>query len=213
MDVSGEELAGKFRRFHTLASLGLESWLDADARHLREIVVSCQQYFAHNPYDAWFKPLEQVTAGADASFYGPSANTCHLDIIPFATARKWTELTSRQRSSLLSVAEDTLGLLLRDSPVQVIVLNGQSVVEQFQLMAGVQLQREAIPDWTLRRRTGPGVTGYGFRGTVRALCGIPLQQELLILGYNHNIQSSFGVSRRVLAAIGQWLSLASREDA
>jgi hypothetical protein len=213
VDETGQELAGEFRRFHTLGSLGLESWLDADARHLHEIVASCQQYFAHNPYDTWFKRLEQVTSGAGASFYGPSANACHLDLIPFATARKWTDLTSGQRSSLLSVAADTLALLLRDSPVQVIVLNGRSVVEHFQLMAGFKLQREAIADWTLRRRTGPDVAGFGFRGTVRTLCGIPLQRELLILGYNHNIQSSFGVTRGVLAAIRQWLSLATRKGA
>lgn len=213
VDEMGQELAGEFRRFHTLASLGLDSWLDADARHLREVVASCQQYFANNPYDKWFKRLEHVMSGADASFYGPCANACHLDLIPFATARKWTDLTGVQRSSLLSVAADTLALLLRDSPVQVIVLNGRSVVDQFQLMAGVQLQREAIADWTLRRRASPDVAGYGFRGAVRTLCGIPLQQEVLILGYNHNIQSSFGVTRNVISAIREWLSLASREGA
>lgn len=202
----GQELAGEFRRFHTLQSLGLESWLDADARHLREIVQSCRQYFARNPYDTWFRRLEEVTSGTEASFYGPKADACHLDLIPFATSRKWTELTARQRSSLLSIAADTLPLLLRDAPVKVVILNGSSVVEHFQTMVGVRLERERIPDWTLRRSTGSNVAGYGFRGKVRALCGIPLQQELLILGYNHSLQSSFGVTRSVIAAIRSWLS-------
>jgi len=206
VDHLGQELAGEFRRFHTLASLGLSSWLDADARHLRPILVSCQQYFARNPYDTWFKRLEFVVSGAGASFYGPTSNACHLDLIPFATMRKWTELTTRQRSLLLSIAADTLALLLRDSPVRVIVLNGRSVVDHFQSVAGLRLDQEQIPGSTLRRATKPDVGGYGFRGTVSSLSGIPLQHEILILGYNHNLQSSFGVTRGVIDAIRTWLS-------
>lgn len=206
VDHMGQELAGQFRRFHTLASLGLPSWLDADARHLRPILVSCQEYFARNPYDAWFKRLEFVVSGANASFYGPASNACHLDLIPFATMRKWTELTARQRSLLLSVSADTLALLLRESPVRVIVLNGRSVVDHFQSVAGLKLDREQIPGSTLPRATKPDVGGYGFRGIARSLSGIPLQHEILILGYNHNLQSSFGITRGVIDAIRTWLS-------
>jgi len=206
VDSLGRELAGQFRRFDTLASLGLTSWLDADTRHLRSIIASCQRYFSRNPYDMWFKRLDEVASGANASFYGPGANACHLDLIPYATARKWTELTSRQRSSLLSIAADTLALLLRNSPVRVLILNGRSVVEHFQSIWGIHLDRERIPDSTLRRRTGSDIIGYGFRGTVCTLSGIPLQNEILILGYNHNIQSSFGVTRGVIDAIRNWLS-------
>jgi hypothetical protein len=115
-------------------------------------------------------------------------------------------LSARQRSLLLSVASDTLALLLRNSPVRLLILNGRSVVEHFQLISGIQLDREQIPDSTLRRRTNPDITGYGFRGIVRTLSGIPLQHEILILGYNHNIQSSFGVTRGVIDAIRKWLS-------
>ena len=34
VDRSGEQLQGELRRFHTLDSLGLEAWAEADARHL-----------------------------------------------------------------------------------------------------------------------------------------------------------------------------------
>jgi hypothetical protein len=206
VDEMGAELEGEFRRFHTLASLGLPSWMDADARHLRLILASCREYFARNPYDGWFKRLDTVLSGADVSFYGPTSNACHLDLIPFATMRKWTELSVRQRSLLLSVAEDTLGLLLRDSPIRVIVLNGMSVVDHFQSVAGLKLSREQIPDSTLPRVDRLDVGGYGFRGTLRSLAGIPLQREILILGYNHNLQSSFGVTKGVIHAIRNWLS-------
>ena len=206
VDQMGQELEGEFRRFHTLASLGLPSWLDADARHLRLILLSCQEYFARNPYDTWFKRLDAVLSGAHVSYYGPTSNACHLDLIPFATMRKWTELSGRQRSLLLSVAEDTLALLLRDSPIRVIVLNGMSVVDHFQSVAGLTLNREQIPDSTLPRAGRPDVGGYGFRGTLRSLSGTTLPQEVLILGYNHNLQSSFGVTKGVIQAIRNWLS-------
>src|ERR1700722_10513727 len=100
VDELGEELRGTFRRFHTLTSLGLQSWSDVDARHLRLILESCCNYFLGNPYDRWFKKLDQVVSGANASFYDASCQACHLDLIPYATARKWTELTARQRFSL-----------------------------------------------------------------------------------------------------------------
>jgi hypothetical protein len=206
MDELGEELEGTFRRFHTLKSLGITSWSDVDARHLCLILESCRTYFLGNPYDRWFKRLDEVVSGADASFYDQSRRACHLDLIPYATARKWTELTSHQRASLLSVAADTLGLLLRDSPVRILILNGRSVVEQFQDIAGMRLESEQMPAWSLARQPKAAVMGVGYRGVVRALSGIDLSDEILVLGYNHNLQSSFGVTKEVILAIRDWIS-------
>ncbi len=206
VDELGDELQGPLRRFHTLMSLGLDSWADADARHLRLILESCRRYFLGNPYDRWFKRLDQVVSGAKASFYDASCSACHLDLIPYATECKWTELTSRQRSSLLAVAADTLGLLLRDSPVRILILNGRSVVEQFQDVAGIRLDQHQMPAWSLPRQPKPDVTGLAYRGVVHALSGIRLPHEILVLGYNHNLQSSFGVTKEVILAIRDWIS-------
>src|SRR5579864_4914328 len=80
VDESGNELEGSSRRFHTLTSLGLASWAEADARHLRLILESCRAYFLGNPYDTWFKRLDYVIHGARASFYDPASVACHLDL-------------------------------------------------------------------------------------------------------------------------------------
>ena len=69
MDLQGHELSGRYRRFHTLRSLGLSSWSDAHAGHLRLILDACRQYFRRNPYESWFKPLNQVIAGTHTSYY------------------------------------------------------------------------------------------------------------------------------------------------
>src|SRR5262249_7318415 len=127
VDEWGRELQGDQRRFHTLRSLQLASWADADADHLRRIVDSCRDYFVHNPYDRWFKRLDFVISGTGTSFYDPERPACHLDVIPFATSRKWTALTRRQRLNLLELSRDTLGLLLRHASLRVLILNGQSV--------------------------------------------------------------------------------------
>lgn len=227
VDEAGNELDGPRRRFHTLKSLRLARWSDADERHLGLISASCRTYFYKNPYEGWFRKLDRIISGTNASYYGAvsdarhptlfpdatkrSENACHLDLIPYATACKWTELSNRQRASLIAAVGDTLGLLLQDSPVQLIILNGQSVVEEFQNMAGILLDKQSMRDWTLRHRSDTQVSGYSYKGTVRKLAGVDVGREILVLGYNHNIQSSFGVTRQVMDAIHQWIAETSKE--
>jgi hypothetical protein len=206
VDDFGDELEGSQRRFHTLNSLGLKSWAEADGRHMELIWESCQTYFSGNPYDRWFKRLDQVIAGTKASFYHGPAQACHLDLIPYATSCKWTDLTSRQQSSLLALAFDTLGLLLRDAPVRVLILNGQTVVDRFQELSGIRLQRQKMVDWSLPRDSKPDVVGFAYVGTTTSLSGIELSRELTVLGYNHNLQSSFGVTNEVVLGIRNWIS-------
>jgi len=211
VDELGNELDGVSRRFHTLGSLGLKSWSEVDARHLHMIMDSCRLYFRRNPYDRWFKRLDQVISGTKASYYNSSYAACHLDLIPFATYRKWTELTMHQRSFLLNIAGDTLGLLLRDSPIRLLILNGMSVVQHFQDIASVGLEMQEMPTWSLTRQSVPHITGIAYRGVVDTLSGIELGHTILVLGFNHNLQSSFGVTTEVVQAIRRWIAQASEE--
>ena len=206
VDAAGDELDGPLRRFHTLRSLGLAEWSDASDGHLGLIAESCQEYFWRNPYDGWFRRLDKIVAGAKASYYDGSAPACHLDLIPFATAAKWTDLSGGQRAALMTIAGDTLGLLLRTSPVQVLILNGRTVVENFESLAGVELERRRMKSWGLPRKGQPDVAGYAYFGRVRKVAHVDLERTLLILGYNHNIQSSFGVTTAVINGIRHWVS-------
>ena len=65
VDQSGEQLRGTNRRFHTLESLGLETWAEADVRHFELIMDTYTAYFSRNPYDTWFKKLDFAISGAD----------------------------------------------------------------------------------------------------------------------------------------------------
>ncbi|HET7550625.1 MAG TPA: hypothetical protein VFK04_05000 [Gemmatimonadaceae bacterium] len=207
VDDRGSELADDVRRFHTLRSLGLASWDDAGVEHLERILEACVDYFAGNPYDRWFRRLDTVVSATGASFYDPASPACHLDLIPYATTCKWTELSARQRACLLDLARDTLGLLLRHSAVRVLILNGYSVISHFQDATGITLQRTEMPDWALPRRSGNHVAGLAFHGRVDTVSGFPLSHELLVLGFNHNLQSSYGVTTAVMRAIRGWVGM------
>ena len=206
MDENGAELTGCHRRFPTLNSLGITTWLEADTRHLDAMVGACRTYFHGNPYDAWFRRLDTVTASFNATFYGDNPTACHLDLIPFATKSKWTELSGTVRNELMDLASDSLVQLISHSEIEIIVLNGKSVVDYFQSTFKVDLQQVEIPGASLPRKAGPEVPGFGYRGVSDCLAGEQLPCRLLVLGYNHNLQSSFGVTRRAIDSIGVWLA-------
>lgn len=207
VDERGRELVGSERRFHTLGSLGLASWADADVSHLEMISESCGEYFSRNPYDGWFGRLDQVISGTGASYYnGMFRRACHLDLIPYATALKWSALSHRQRLGLLASSRGSFGNLLRQSQIRVLVLNGSSVVDYFQELTGSALVVEERNDWALPRASGVGVRGVAYSGRFSTLAGVPLGREILVLGYNHNIQSSFGVTKSVIGAIREWVT-------
>lgn len=206
VDNYGNELEGTKRRFQTLKSLGISTWADVNETHLSVIWESCNEYFARNPYDGWFKKLDSVISGTSKSFYFPSNEACHLDLIPFATSCKWTDLTNEQKTTLLRLSCDTLGILLNQSPVRLLILNGQTVVDNLQKISSVKLVKTMIPNWSLPRKNGQDVLGYAYEGIVQELCGVKLRNEIMILGYNHNLQSSYGVTTKVQNSIGLWIT-------
>lgn len=204
VDKNGIELVESQRRFETLNSLGISSWGKVDESHLKLIVESCRCYFNRNPYDRWFKSLDYIVSGTRASYYCGINKACHLDLIPYATKCKWTDLTTQQKTILYKVAGDTLALLLRDSSVATLILNGNSVVKGFQSISTTNLKKIEMHDWLLPRKNG-GVKGYAYTGYVDELSCIKLNSRIRVLGFNHNIQSSFGVTGKVKSSIRDWI--------
>ena len=211
VDEKGKELTGDKRRFHTLDSLGIKRWSEANQRHIQLIAELCDEYFFRNPYDNWFKKLDYLISGTSMSYYFPSGEACHLDLIPYATSCKWTDLSPEQRSMLLKLTGDTLGLLLRQSQIKLLILNGQTVVEHLQKISNIQLKKTHMPTWTLPRKGTQGVAGYSYVGKINQIAGIKLYQPISVLGYNHNIQSSFGVTTQVQSSIRSWITKKSKE--
>lgn len=205
VDAHGRELDGPLRRFPTLRSLGLQGWHEATDAHLEQIAEACQSYFERNPYDAWFNRLDFLIQETSTSFYTPLSPAAHLDLVPYATGTKWATLPKRDRALLSDVAREVFGTILRDAPLSLLILNGMSVVNSFQILCEAELCRDEKPEWALPRKTGRNVKGYSFTGVVDRVADIDLGGRVLVLGYNHNIQSSFGVTQDVCHSIREWI--------
>lgn len=211
VDQHGKELSSRQRRFPSLRSLELLNWDGVTDDHLALVAQACREYFKNKPYDRWFRSLNFLLSKTETSYYWPHSNAVHLDIIPYATYKKWTRLSSDERQSLAAGAGNQLGQLLRDSSAAAVVLNGMAVVRPFQRLCNVELRKEAQPKWALARTNGSVVCGYSYRGVAEAVGGMNLGREILILGFNHNVQSSFGVSRKVREAMRDWIGMRWRE--
>ena len=205
VDVHGRELDGAQRRFPTLRSLGLQGWHEATDAHFEEIAEACRTYFERNPYDAWFNRLDFLIQETSTSFYTPLSPATHLDLVPYATGMKWATLPRREQELLSEGAREMLGTTLRDAPVSLLILNGMSVVNSFQMLCDVELNRDEQSEWSLFRKTGKNVKGYSFTGVVDRVADIELGGKVLVLGYNHNIQSSFGITKNVCRSIREWI--------
>lgn len=209
VDDRGRELEGPARRFETLHSLGLTAWKQANSHHVSKVWDACEQYFCRNPYDTWFKKLDLLISETGASYYFGSA--AHLDLIPYATQLKWSSLTLADRHALLVASGNSLGELVRASSTRAIVLNGASVVALFERLSYTQLEKMEMRSWALRRNMRPSIKGYAYVGRIRRIGDVNLGRAILVLGYNHNIQSSFGVTKQVTSAIRQWIGAACEE--
>jgi hypothetical protein len=206
VDNSGKELSYGERRFHTLTSLGINNWSDANETHFKSIVELCNEYFSRNPYDNWFKRLDYLISGTSFSYYFPSSGACHLDLIPFATNTKWAKLSSDQKTKLLKEHGDLLGMLLKNSSVKLLILNGKTVIESLKRISDVTYDLTHMVDWTLPRKGTEGIFGYAYQGVINCVGGVILEDKVHVLGFNHNIQSSFGVTTQVQTSIRNWIT-------
>lgn len=207
IDASGEELTGSNRRFHTLQSLGISDWRSLNKEHISLIERSYRDYFKTNPYNGWFKRLDELLVGVDASYYGNKLfEACHLDLIPFATYEKWTHLTSKQKRVLLESSKVHLIETLKNTNIELLILNGRSVVNAFQVLTDEKISSREMASWALPRTKGGNIKGYAYEAKVSKISGQRLNKEVNVIGFNHNIQSSFGVTKQVKKAIRDWIS-------
>lgn len=212
VDTKGEELSGFERRFHTLNSLGLKSWKNAKKSHLEKIMLTYEQYFKGNPYSQWFQELDVIINSLGSSYYGNNRiDACHLDLIPFATSCKWTELSESQRKYLLDVSENAFARILKGSSVTLLVLNGKSVIRHLEEHSDVQFETKEMPEWILKRKDSDGVKGFSYQGYVTKIGDIQLERDILVIGFNHNLQSSFGVTKKVKSSIREWVGTTAKE--
>ncbi|SBS24902.1 hypothetical protein MSP8887_00071 [Marinomonas spartinae] len=208
---SGDELYGVNRRFHTLRSLCLDDWKNVNEDMLKDIKNTCLNYFRLNPYDRWFKPLDYIVSGSGFSYYDEFFSACHLDIFPYATHIKWGDVPEKEKSNLISIGSEFLSEIINNSEIEVIILNGKSVVLNFEKISGYQLESTEISSWRLPRKKND-VKGISYTGNIDKIGNIKLHRNIKLLGFNHNIQSSFGVTNNVKKSIRSWIEMELTEN-
>ncbi|MEM6735723.1 MAG: hypothetical protein AAF620_06610 [Bacteroidota bacterium] len=205
IDNDGKMLSKEQSRFQNLFTLGIKDWSNITQHHLELIIKSCDNYFNNNPY-SWFSKLDYLVSGTMNSYYFPYKSACHLDLVPYATKKKWSQLNLTERQELISKSSNYLGKIIKNSKIDLVVLNGAYVVSIFENIINEGLEKVEKTDWSLPRRNSIDVKGYAYYKTVTKISNVDLGKTVLILGYNHNIQSSFGVTRRVMTSIREWIS-------
>ena len=71
---------------------------------------------------------------------------------------------------------------------------------------GVRLETTEMSGWRLTRSTSGFVPGFAYFGVAKAIFDTPLNRAITVIGFNHNIQSSFGVTREVRRSITNWIT-------
>lgn len=175
----------KERRLATVASLGLETveWpKGATPSAITGIVDACDAYFLTNPYGGWFDDLDLVLRAVGHTYYGTSADACHLDLSPWATDPTWGKLTIKERRVLLDNGRRLLRSQLAVGNLELILINGSGVARTAAKTFGAALIEAAY----LRPAGRP--TAATSRIWTATFDGVP------VVAWSVNLQSSFGVT-------------------
>lgn len=190
-DNKGNMLMAGERRLADMYSLGTPG---ADAVHpddAKAVYEACKTYFQRNPYRRWFDQLERIITGLGASYYDGSA--CHLDLVQWATDPVWGKLDCRVRNDLVELDKEFLLRQLRNETIEVLLLNGRSVINGFEGALGLMLDEVSLKE--LSTAPFPSKTGRFYTGR--------LMGKITVVGWSINLQSSFGVSNNLREYIKQ----------
>lgn len=212
VDEKGFELHGKARRFPTLRSLGIRSWAECDDAGIESMIDHSVNYFSNSPYGLWFNKLEALISQTGCSYYSKRDPACHLDMVPFATADKWMALSTKQKKTLMADAGSTLGSALHSSQIELLVLNGTYVINAFVNSLNINLAATERIELALPRKTSTDIAGICYEGSVSEIDGRDIGRVIKVIGFNHNIQSSFGVTSGVVKGLSKWVGCFSNED-
>lgn len=188
-----------YNRFLHKQDLKISSWNEISNDEIVKIKTSFDYYFKHNPYKSWFNRLDDLLADESYSYYFPFNNLVHFDIIPVATKNKWGNLSSANRDLLIAQFGNYLEYLITESSIEICILNGQSVVDNFQRIFNHSLYKTHIEEWDISTKNKI-VKGHCYKAILNKK-----NKRILVLGFNHNIQSSFGVSKYLVSCIRKWL--------
>jgi hypothetical protein len=195
----GEWLLGDRCRLASLVSLGVEDPRDLTDAQVAQVVAESHGYFGGpNWYRAWFRWLESLLQGSRAGSY-LDGSACHLDLVQWATKPAQGDLSPMVWGRLVEHGRDFLRWQLRNSNVELVLLNGASVVREVQragLVAG-------FDEDVLAYQTAKG------EGRIRVFRAIA--EGLVFLGWNRPLAGALSSDGR--QRLEHWVAQAVQEGA
>jgi hypothetical protein len=190
-------------RFHTLETLGVNSYSDITDKHMNQIVDYCERYFERYYtsgirtskknliyYKPWFNPMEKMMNDiCGVSYLDGSA--CHLDISQWATNIVWGKLSDIQREAIVGNKDlELLRMQVMNNNYEIIFLNGATTSEVFLKQCfDIHNFKTFTLQNTMRssgEKTITKVEGYYIE--VNNLLGKKLKKPIKIIGWNDYIQ-------------------------
>jgi hypothetical protein len=116
----------KTKRFIERSCFGCADTDPLDKDQAEQVYASLLAYFQpeNNPYDKWFKPLNQLLEGIGVSFYDNSL--VHLDMTPWATKKKYSGLTPEEKTALLNYS--WAKKILQAGKIKCLFVNGRAAM-------------------------------------------------------------------------------------
>jgi len=189
-------LIGNEKRFETLTTLGATDLSNLTDIEVKRVYDACICYFKTNPYKRWFDQLENyILKNFNVSYYLDTA--CHLDIVQWATNPIWRNLDKNVKNTLIINDIEFLSAQLRDSPIEILLINGNAVLNIFKKHFNLTLLSED----RLADLDGDKITFCNVYRFELKLC----DKKIEVYAWSQNLQSSFGLRSEMKNKISNWL--------
>ena len=199
-DRSGQDLVGCFRRLATHRSLGVCDLTIAPSATIAQVLKESNAYFQRNPYE-WFNQLEPILKACGASYCDGSA--CHLDLVQWATKPTWNSLDTNAKRRLLDADAQFLREQLSNENFELLLVNGSGVACPLQKMFDTEFKELCLDE------LGP-IPGFG-KNRTRLFTGSVLS-KVRIVAWNVNLQSPYGVTPELKAALAERVAQLAKES-
>lgn len=176
-DGKGQLLKNNLRRLQTQSSLRAEYGVPYSDRQLERIIEGCFNYFNKRPYH-WFNKLENILLTLGYTYY-EAGSAAHVDLVQWATKDKWSDIPNNAKQVLIDDGRQFLEYQLRSTNLELLLLNGRTVCEEFQKWSGIQFSYS--PFEIPKGKNAQIMTGL-YKGRVK------------VIGWSANLQSSYGIS-------------------
>jgi hypothetical protein len=148
-DKKNNLLPANKKRFMDRENLGIGSNDTLTQEQAEKVYNSLVNYFRERPYKLWFDWLNRFFDGTSISYY--KGSLIHLDITPWATSKKWGDMTNTEREKIIKAGEGWAKKILDAGQIEYLYVNGKAALEyvekyiaRFEKSKMLQLQKKCF---------------------------------------------------------------------